>query len=1256
MNETFPIVAPPNGSALPDLEDVVARARGKSRLELLDLLRADQQQRWHQGEPLSVDAYLRQLPAVAADPELAVELIYGEWILRAERGEWPRHAEYVERFPAYRETLERRQRQGASDSEATVCSDQVTPGDGQAVVDCRLAPEAAPGKMTGQQQQPADRLQSTDRPRARLTHGGAEAPAELPPDETLPEVPGYEILTVLGRGGMGVVYKARQRTLNRLVALKMVLGGICASPADRTRFRAEAEAVARLHHANIVQVYEVGEYQGLPFFSLEYCPGGSLTQKLGGKPLPFPEAAHTAEVLARAVAAAHQAQIVHRDLKPGNVLLGADGTPKVSDFSLAKRLDEAGVTQTGAIMGTPSYMAPEQAAGAVRAVGRAADIYALGAILYEMLTGGPPFRGTAVWETLEQVRTQEPVAPSRLRPKVPRDLETICLKCLHKDPHRRYATAQELADDLARLQRGEPIRGRPTPAWERAWLWARRRPTQALLAATGAVALLAVVIGSLFYSLYQEQQAATLRRDLQRQKKVDELWGQGKEAEAAGEVALAGGQDAEAAGKFALAAERLAGALAALDAEPAVGDDDLRAQIASRHARVRARLQDRAARQDVRDRVKRLLAGRDAILFHDLSFTGTDRADDRKEIMTLAPAALALFNVPADDPTGARRALEASRPYLSGGQALTQVGGACYEILLVWAEAEADAPLPARTDGTLKALRLLDVAEALGAAYGLPAPRALHVRRARWLAGLGQEGEASRERQRAAGLPPSTILDHFLAAVQAYKRGLYPEARAACEKVLAGQPDHFWAGYLQGLCCLKASHWAEARAWMTACVELAPDVPWPWLLRASAGIEVGDLAGAEQDFARALARSADRLSRSLILTNRSVLRVRQLRWDEAVRDLREASTLQPGAYQPWVNLAEVHRRRGDLDEAVAGLGVLLPPVVIAAGRAVNLDQAVAALGAALARHPGDPALYYTRARLHLERGDESAARLDFQAVVDRDRGARSRRLAAAHVELARLRQHAGDLPGALGEADAALRAQPDFAPALRQRAEILLAQGHYAEAGQTLDRYLEGRSAPPEVYAARGIIHYQMREYAPALEAFNRALARKHDATTLSHRGWTYLALDAPRPALADFQAALRLDGGHADALCGRAHARLGQGQLREAVEDAEEALRQGPPTEQLLLKAAGLYARVVGRLEGKTRGPARRNPEMIYRYADRAGELVEAAVGQRPTERERAEFWRRYVAGEPALVPIRNTPRMAQLHQRYSGGMKDEG
>jgi serine/threonine protein kinase len=272
----------------------------------------------------------------------------------------------------------------------------------------------------------------------------------------------YELLAEIARGGMGVVYQARQRGLNRLVALKMILAGRLATAEDLQRFRTEAEAAARLRHPNIVAIHEVGEVDGQLFFSMQLIEGRSLTQRLSEGPLPGRIAAGYVRPIARAVHYAHRQGIIHRDLKPSNILLDHDDQPYVTDFGLAKRLGAAdsGQTRTGAVLGTPSYMAPEQAAGKNKELGPACDVYGLGAVLYELLTGRPPFRSDTPLDTLLQVLENDPVPPRLLNPKVEHDLQTICLKCLEKDPLRRYASADELAADLERYLDGEPIRAR----------------------------------------------------------------------------------------------------------------------------------------------------------------------------------------------------------------------------------------------------------------------------------------------------------------------------------------------------------------------------------------------------------------------------------------------------------------------------------------------------------------------------------------------------------------------------------------------------------------------------------------------------------------------------------------------------------------------------------------------------------------------------------------------------------------------------
>jgi WD40 repeat protein len=335
-------------------------------------------------------------------------------------------------------------------------------------------------------------------------------PIRVRPTGPLPAVPGYDIVAELGRGGMGVVYRAKQLSLRREVALKMVLAGAHASPEELSRFRQEAEAVAALQHPNIVQIHEIGEHEGRPFFSLEFLGGGNLAQYAARQALPPREAAELVAVLARALHHAHERHIVHRDLKPANILLGETSstrTAKVTDFGLAKRVNESGQTQSGAVMGTPSYMAPEQAAGKISAIGPLVDVYALGAILYELLTRRPPFRGETLLETLEQVRSREPIPPRQLQPRLHRDLDTICLKALAKDPGKRYATALALAEDLERFANGESILARREGFVEKTWRRVRRHPVA--YAVTPLVLLALAIAGYATWATRSESRQVT---------------------------------------------------------------------------------------------------------------------------------------------------------------------------------------------------------------------------------------------------------------------------------------------------------------------------------------------------------------------------------------------------------------------------------------------------------------------------------------------------------------------------------------------------------------------------------------------------------------------------------------------------------------------------------------------------------------------------------------------------------------------------
>lgn len=395
-----------------------------------------------------VEQFLSDYPAIAAEPDHAIELIFSEFVTRESLGEQPQPNEYYTRFPQYRERLER----------LFQVDDLLKVDDPTTAVDRLLADREGVSEKIGV----------------------------------------YEIREELGRGGVGVVYRAYHPKLKREVALKVLRCGALADERDRQRFRREAELAARLQHPNIVPVYEIDEHAGEPYLVMELLAGGSLRQQLAHHPLSPADAAQLLITLARAVQHAHDRNVIHRDLKPGNVLIestssGQSTIPKVADFGLATVFEsERGDQPSGVVVGTASYMAPEQAAGKRGWATPAVDVYALGAILYECLTGRPPFLGNSDLDTLQQVMHEWPLSPRQLQPRTPRDLDTICMKCLHKDPVRRYGSAGDLADDLQRFLDGRPIVARPAGILERTWKWAKRRPAAAALIGVSLVAFATV--------------------------------------------------------------------------------------------------------------------------------------------------------------------------------------------------------------------------------------------------------------------------------------------------------------------------------------------------------------------------------------------------------------------------------------------------------------------------------------------------------------------------------------------------------------------------------------------------------------------------------------------------------------------------------------------------------------------------------------------------------------------------------------------
>ena len=446
----------------PLLEAFVAQQADLSPRELTALIRIDLSARWQRNDPQPAEDYLASYAGVAENAELALDVIYAEYLAREQSGEQPDLTEYQRRFPEY----------------ADVLAEQISLHIAIDSLDTSEAPDDASTNVD-------------------FSNQHASHPSRSDTN--------YQILEPIGRGGMGVVYRAKQPALNRFVALKMVRAIDATNQELLARFRSEARVVAALDHPHIVRIYDYGEHDGLPYLAMELIEGGSLADRLDGTPWQPREAAQLLSTLAAAMHFAHERQVVHRDLKPANVLIASPTEPldvKITDFGLAKFYAEetSSHTKSNAFFGTPSYMAPEQAKGHFQDIGPATDIYALGAILYELLTGRPPFRGGSPMETLRLLLSTELVSTHLLAPRTPRDLTTICDKCLRGDIERRYATADELRADLIRFLAGEPIRARRIGNIERTWRWCRRNPSLAGALASVAFLLLGTAVVALWYS------------------------------------------------------------------------------------------------------------------------------------------------------------------------------------------------------------------------------------------------------------------------------------------------------------------------------------------------------------------------------------------------------------------------------------------------------------------------------------------------------------------------------------------------------------------------------------------------------------------------------------------------------------------------------------------------------------------------------------------------------------------------------------
>jgi tetratricopeptide (TPR) repeat protein/tRNA A-37 threonylcarbamoyl transferase component Bud32 len=769
----------------------------------LNCLLDRQSQAWAAGRRPSVEELLED-SSLPRDAGVLLDLLYNEIVLREKRGERPTVEEYARRYPELTEDLKLHFEVHAALSE---------------------------GLLEKTQHPQEDALPELD--------GGLDVG---------PRLQDYEIVGQLGQGGMAVVYKARHRRLRRTVALKMFQPGRVPAPRELLRFQTEAEAIARLHHPNVVQIFEVGRANGLPYLALELAEGGTLARKLRDLAFTPHAAAALMVTLAGAIQHAHEQHIVHRDLKPANVLFAGDGTPKITDFGLAKMLEEEpadsprDATRTGEPIGTPRYMAPEQADGRHDLVGPATDVYALGTLLYECLTGRAPFVAATAAQTIQHIRDEEPTSPRRLQPSVPRDLETICLKCLRKEHGKRYASAAALADDLRRFLHHEPILARPTPAWERIWLWCRRRPGRAALVAVALLLALGGAIGAALHEYAERQRLAALREEVA--------------------TLVSEGQEALARDNNQLAQARFLSALQKVRTEPALREQQLAV----------AAWYDHTLRVAEKNHWKQRQL---PPLFEEL------RDEALVQCLLLNPSA--------------KKSQENAREALQDALELTIAGDPAWrqerELLHL-----LDADLLFRAGNPEGALAILERWRSEGS-------RLWHERQADCLLRLGRKAEADEARQAGSKFPPQTGLAVFLAGIERLQRQDPAGAAAQFEALLAEDPNHFMARFFQAVCFLRQARPTEAKVGLTACLGQRPHFAWTYQLRAEAYRQLHDDAAALRDLQAGLEKKASTAARTALFTSRGRVYLQQEKWAQARADFEQALALTPDAAEALGGLA-----------------------------------------------------------------------------------------------------------------------------------------------------------------------------------------------------------------------------------------------------------------------------------------------------------------------------------------------------------------
>ncbi len=1041
---------------------------------------------------------------------------------------------------------------------------------------------------------------------------------------------------------MGIVYKARHLRLKRLVALKVIRYDRHSNPEDLARFQIEAEVVARLNHPNIVRIYEIGTASDVPFVSLELLEGGTLKDRLAGNPQPLRETAKLLSTLARAVHAAHAAGVLHRDIKPSNVLFDHEGSPKIADFGLAKRLDvEEGETITGQVIGTPSYMAPEQAQGWAREIGHAVDIYSLGAILYEMLTGRPPIKGETQAETLRLVIEEDPVTPSHLRPKVSFDLETICLKCIARDPQKRYASALALADDLDRFLEGEPVLARRTPVWERAIKCAHRHPVYTVVLGIGVAA-----VGS-FAGWYLDSQ----HRENDRVRGV---------LQTAGEKASVA-QGAVAEKDWNRALPILSGLKSSIEKETDERIAQLRLRVQSLNEQAERGLAAAKQTQRARDQMEavqsRLGEFRKHLVeakFLDARFAGIDPANVAEATRREARASLAAFGTGA---LGDAWVLEALPSELTLRER-DEVTTGFYELLLILADAVAQAPEAEPAERAAQALRIIDRAPGVRPT----ATRAYHLRRSGYLATKGDQKGAARERELADRLPPADAFDLFLIGRELATKGDWNAAIANFQAATQKQPDYFWAQCLLAIGQLQIQEPSNALVGLTACLHERPDCAWLYLLRGVAygaeGKLARDLAIRDPEQASAFAATAAKrfdaaladyqtalrlLSEQpgtpdlkyVLLVNRGYIQIERGDLAAAALDLTAAISLNDHRFEAFSGLAHVYQRQGFTDLALAQIAsaTRLEP------RRPELHRARADFLLGLEAYPPDlhgVVLHdledQIRDRSSDQRRDalcELARRLDCESPA---KGG----VALDKIRQAVLYHLSGRNREALDACDDTLAIAPRLALAHQLRIQVLLDLRQYDNLIRSCDQALAAVTRSAELYELRGMARDRLGDYSGAINDYTLSLLEKPGtARVLRRRGWSFLRKTPFAPPKPTSTRPLPPRPGTPTPWPAAPWPRVRLLRHEDAIADANQSLELCEKNWRITLNAAKVYAQAAVAADSESRKTGPSAVRIVARYLDRATELARLALERAPSA-ERSQILRDTMIPDPLLQPIR--------------------